>query len=117
MGIINSADQILNQTKAQTIDVAVPEFGDKDTKIRVTTISAKTRDDYEFYYQKHRDKISFRALWVSACCVDENGKALFSTEQAEGLSEVNAQIIQRLFLAANQLNYIVDTSIEELEKN
>lgn len=53
--------------------------------------------------------------WIAACCVDDDGKPVFTIEDVEGLP---FELVQRLAKAVNKVNGIASSAgEEEAEKN
>lgn len=110
-----SKEAILAADDRKFVDVSVPEWGGQ---VRVATVEAITHDRWMAAHAKDgggADK--FRIYYVALCCVDENGKTLFSPEDVEALGKKSAQAINRIFEVASDLNGLSAKAAEELEKN
>jgi len=109
-----SADQILGKHPLPYEDIDIPEWAGT---IRIGTITARVRDEYEEKYFADKETVSFRAFWVAATAIDEQGNNLFKPEQMEALSNESSSAIAKLFAVADRLNGITDRTLEALEKN
>lgn len=112
-----TADQILAADDLPHKDVPTPEWG-KGCGVRVRTMTALERDDWGVEVQGLGANLSgLSARYCALVIVDETGKRLFSPEQIEALGNKNANALQRVMSAAQKLNKMSFSDIEELEKN
>jgi hypothetical protein len=65
---------------------------------------------------KKRDFVmrNLRAKLVAYCCIDEDGRRLFTDEDAIALGAVRADVIDKLFGVAQRLSGMNDDDIDEL---
>ncbi len=107
--------------------VAVPEFGE-DVTCCVAEMTADEQDDrlwipWNAYKDgtKQENNRRFRAFAVASGLCDESRKFVYSPSQieeaAEKLAARSAKAVQRLYIAASQLNGIGEVEVEEIEKN
>lgn len=117
--VLSRAD-ILGADDRPTKRIHIPEWGG-DVIIR--TITARERDQFEqsLFVQKGNDIIrnadNMRSKLCSLVLVDEEGKNLFSFDEAAKLGQKSAAIIARLFDEAQKLNGITKEDREEMIKN
>lgn len=103
----------------RTEKVELPEW---DGFIYVREMSAKARDAFEsstFVLDKKgnvdKNMANYRARFVVLTACDEEGKLVFSPNDAEWLGEKQAATVQKIYDAAQKLNSL--PTEEELEKN
>lgn len=110
------------QDKRRMEEIPVPELGDT---VFVRELSAAERDQFEtsMLHLSKQGKVqgtnlaNLRArLAVLAIC-DEQGRRLFSDDDAKILGQLGASALQRIFEAAQRLSGLSDSDMEELEKN
>jgi hypothetical protein len=94
-------EQILAPRKPVTEPVPAPELGEGVTLTvrRLTArefmaLSTKVKADAEMAY----------AHWITATVVDDDGKSVFTPDDAAALAEQDATLIERLTEAAMRLN-------------
>lgn len=112
-------DAILGAKDMPHRDVPVPEW---DGVVRVRSITAAERDAFE---QETLDRkladppraAMPRARLVALCAIDGDGAPLFTLEHIEALAAKSGKAMDRMFAAAQALNFISARDIEELEKN
>lgn len=112
-------DQILAANDLPSKEVDVPEWGGK---VRVRSITAKDRDEFEQALIAARQAKRFapenvRARYVAACIVDKDGKPMFTGKDVEALGQKSYAALERVYQAATSLNADSADAIEELEKN
>jgi hypothetical protein len=107
--------------------VAVPEFG-ADASACIAEMTADEQDErlwitWNSFKERtgQKDNRRFRAFAVASTLCDENRKFTYSADQiqeaATKLAGKSAKAVQRLYLAASQLNGIGDVEVEEIQKN
>lgn len=112
-------EEILALADDQRQPVEVPEWG-KTLYVRV--MSARARDAWQADMAERGKKgdgavmENARARFIALTVVDQDGKPVFSLEDAEALGEKSAKAIDRLFNAATALNKLDPASAESLEK-
>lgn len=97
-------DAILGQVQFATEVVDVPEWGGE---LLVREMSAFERDRFEQLQNRFNAgeaMPSVMAQVVSWCAVDENGKALFTVKDVDGLGRLSAAPVQRVFKAIVRLS-------------
>ncbi len=111
--------EILAQDDLKTRDVFVPEWG--GAWVRVRTMNASERDRFESSTVVRKGKSvttnleNIRARLCILCLVDaETGERLFQDEDTWPLGGKSAAALDRIFTAAQELNGLRDTDIEEL---
>lgn len=113
-------DQILGVDDRATKEVDVPEWGGS---LLLSSMSAAHRDAFEASMLDNKGKSdakrlqNFRARFVAACIVNEDGQRLFSDKDVLDLGKKSAAVISRLFDEARTLNGMDDVAVEEIEGN
>jgi len=119
MSLLSRA-QMLAAQDLKTIDVDVPEWGGP---VRLRMLSATERDEFDASISKVTatsrtlDLRNLRARMVARSVVDEEGAAVFTEADAVELGKKSSIAIGRLFEAAQKLNGITPTAVDEAEKN
>lgn len=114
---ILTRDTILGATKPPQQTVAVPELGGDVIMRGMTGVE---RDVFEMSCFEGRGKKrdwnmrNMRAKLVAFCCIDEQGKRIFSDHDVEALGEVRADVVDRLFGIAQKLSGMKDEDVDEL---
>jgi len=110
--------EILAQDDLKTREVFVPEW---DAWVKVRTMNASERDRFESstVVRKGRSVTTnlenIRARLCILCLIDsETGERLFQDEDTWPLGGKSAAALDRIFTAAQELNGLRDTDIEEL---
>jgi hypothetical protein len=115
-----SRDAILGAADMKTVTVAVPEWGGD---VIVSTMSGSARDEWEqSLIQRKGNKTepnlaNIRARLVAATAVDEAGKRLFTEADVNALGKKSAAALERICKAAQKLNGIGDSELEDLQGN
>ncbi len=111
--------EILAQDDLKTRDLQVPEWG--NAWVRVRTMNASERDAFEASTVVRKGKSvttnlsNIRARLCLLCLVDpDTGERLFAEEDTFPLGGKSAAALDRIFTAAQELNGLRDTDIEEL---
>ncbi|WP_028472964.1 hypothetical protein [Nocardioides alkalitolerans] len=111
-------DQILTSNDLPFEDVECPEWGGT---VRVSTIAATLRDEYEVALARLRHEKSkspnIRARLVALCITDENGARLFSDDDVIKLGLKSSKALDRVFDVASRLNGLTPEQAKELEGN
>lgn len=106
--------QILAVEDRKFAIVNVPEWGGD---VRIGTMSASARDEYDRIIMRMRDKssdaIDIRAPMVAACLVDENGEPLFSPDERVALGRKSGPVMVRLFNECLKLNGMGEDAKEQ----
>lgn len=120
----------LQATLRKTIDVPFP---DEDTFYRLREMSGTERDRFEIASFKIKpnnngaehapqtreiDPLYLRARLVASCLVDESGERIYTDKQVQECSdELSASVLNKLFNAAQKLNGLEATAVEDAAKN
>jgi len=113
-----SRDTILAVEDLEVEDLEVPEW--KGT-VRVRALTGAERDDYEASMHQQRGKNNYvrnlanvRAKLVVRCVVDEDGKRIFTDQDANALGKKSAAALDRIFEVAARLSRLSEEDVEEL---
>lgn len=113
-----SKEDILAADDRTVRKVKVPEWGGE---VAVATMTGAARDKFESSIIGKNGGMNtqnIRAKLVCACLVDADGKQLFKEEKdIIRLGNKSCAALDRVFAAAQELNRIGDTEVEELAKN
>lgn len=115
-----SRDTILGFNDTVIEVVPVPEWGGK---VRVRSLRAAERDEYEASMVKTRGKnyeINYQNVRAGLCArsiCDATGNRLFSDGDIALLGQKSAAALDRVYSKAAQLSKISDADVEELAKN
>lgn len=115
-----SRDAILTADDRETRDVEVPEWGGT---VRVRAMSGFERDKFETGMVETRGNkrvenyTNLRAKLVALVVIDEDGKRLFTDKDVAALGTKSAAALQRVFNAAQELNGMSDSDVEELTES
>ena len=114
---------ILAAHDVRIIPVEVPEWGGS---VYVRTFSGRVRDSVDRFIASRLDAAGrlvdpsgLRIAVVIASACDKDGKLLFSPEDAPALEDKSAEALDRIFLAAKELNGMggADADPTEAKKN
>jgi len=109
-------NHILSVADSPLEKIAVPEW---DCAFYLRNMTGTERDSWEL--ASFRDgKISpehFRAKLLVRCIADEQGKRVFTDEDAAALSGKSSQVLLRLYDVAARLNGIGVKAVDDLAKN
>ena len=117
MPVLNR-EAFLKPATVQQDTVHIPELGGD---VIVRGMTARTRSQFESHFStaagkpipsRHRE---MRERLVIACCIDEDGNALFTAEDVETLGNLPATIIEPLVDAAQRVCGM--TKVADLAKN
>lgn len=112
-----SRDAILKANDIKTIDIDVPEWGGS---VRVATISGAARDRFETSMVNKNgslNSVNLRAKLVAACVVDDKGNLLFKESDIDELGKKSCIALNRVFQAAQKINGMGNSEIEDSAKN
>ena len=112
-----SKEQILKADDSKTIEVDVPEWGGT---VMIGTMSGFARDQFEAAILGKNggaNTVNIRAKLAASTLIDEQGNLLFTAKDVTALGKKSAAALDRVFEAAQKLNRISDTDVEELAKN
>ncbi len=117
--LLNRESFLAARTALPRTTVDIPELGGA---VLVQGLTGKQRDQYESscIVQKNGKRtfnmIDARAKLVALSVVDASGKRLFGEGDIAALSAMPANVIDRIFSAAQKLSGISDEDIEDLGK-
>ncbi|MYV58044.1 hypothetical protein [Streptomyces sp. SID3212] len=118
MALLNK-DAILKADDMVFEDIPVPEWGGD---IRLKTMTGTQRDAFEDKSMDQRGKdpkmnlTNFRARLLALCIVNEDGRRVFSDGEITLLGQKSANVLERLFNKAREMNGMDDKDVEELTK-
>ena len=110
-------DLVLGAVEAPSELVQVPALG---VAIRVRGMTGRERDAFEAScFEGKGKKRAFsmknvRAKLVAYCCIEEDGRRLFTDDDAERLGDIRADVLDRLFGVAQRLSGISEEDADEL---
>ena len=113
-------DRILGAPDLKAEEVFVPEWSDS---VLVRGMTGAERDRFESSFLGKDGKLApgsmqnLRALMARMCCVDEQGKHIFTDADVVELGKKSASALQRIFEVAQRLSGLSSRAIEELTKN
>ena len=110
-------EQILAHDDLKSEIVPVPEWGGE---VRVCTMSGFARDRFEAGITGKNGGMNMqniRAKLAAATIIDEAGKLLFDENDLVKLGNKSCAALDRVFAAAQRLNLITNSDVEELAKN
>lgn len=114
-----SRDQILaKQDDLPTEEVPVPEWGDGAT-VRVRGLSSQQRWDWAKAQQAATDSGGAEptAVMVAFGAVDENGKQLFQTQDADAIAQLRGDVVERIAKQIMRLSGIGEDEQEAASGN
>lgn len=88
-------------------------------KVYIRVLKARDRDNYEGAIAGG-DKFNFdnfRSKLVALCFCDEKGVRIFTDAEVHLLGELPADIVNKLFTVAQELNGFTTKAVEQAEKN
>lgn len=108
--------QILAANDRRTVEVDVPEWGDK---VRLAVMTGTERESFEREWTNSDDKLvpQYKLKMLRRCLVDDSGAALFTDADLDALGQKNALVLDRLFTECMKLNGFQKDSVEEAAKN
>lgn len=116
-----SRDEILGASDRATVDVEVPEWAGT---VRVRALSGAERDAYESGIvqlsasgAKSINLKNLRGRLISLSCVDDDGRRVFSDEDAIALGDKSAAALERIFDVARKLSGLTEDDVEELAES
>lgn len=105
--------KILSFTDTKPIQVEVPEW---NCTVYLRQWSGVDRDSFTSWFGNNKDKNGSLKILVLTLC-DENGELLFTDEDMEALNQKSFKVLERLTLAALQLNGLNPEAVEDAKKN
>lgn len=118
MGWLSRAD-LLGATKPPQEVVSIGALGGD---VLVRGMTGRERDAFEMSCFEGRGKKrdfnmkDVRAKLVAYCCIDEAGNRLFSDSDVEAISNVRADVVDKLFATAQKLSGMREEDLDELGK-
>lgn len=95
--------------------VNVPEWGDKDSKIKIKSLSFKDQIEIEKIHNQKDSSESEKVLdVVLLACVDEDNKSLFDSSDKNWLKSKSPKPIMKIF---NAVMDMVGEDVDEKAKN
>jgi hypothetical protein len=124
-------DQVLNNSRFERVEVDVTEWGAIDsatgkpakTIVYVRELSGREKDTFEaglvsLKGRKHKINLDdIRARMAVLVCCDADGKAIFTPDDVEWLTQRSVRPLTRIYNAAKELNDLSEEDEEELLKN
>ena len=109
-------EAILKASDLKTQDVNVPEWGGS---VRVSCMTGAARDAWEQSLVKGGKATleNVRANLVAATVVGEDGKPLFTSADVAELGSKSAAALDRVCKAAQKLNRLTDSDLEDAKGN
>lgn len=110
-------DQIINAEDVHTEDVEVPEWGGA---VRVRGLTGRERDEWEASIAVQRggrmvpDLANMRAKLVVKCCLDDEGKRIFTDMDFNMLGDKSGAAISRVYEVAARLSGLTEQQVEEM---
>jgi hypothetical protein len=108
-----SATEILEADDIQVVDIDVPEWGGV---VKLRPMSAEESIAYNEAV-KAGDKRHGAVILASTCLVDEEGKKLFTEDQARGLVKKSLAALLRIQKVALKVNGFVDDEVKEAKND
>lgn len=132
--VFMSGADLLDLDDLSTAKVVVPEWtqaarkvgkigAEDEVAVYVRTMKAAERDAFETSMfegrgsSRRQNLDNLRARLVAKTAVDKDGNPLWKAEQVKRLGEKNAAAIDRIFDAAQRLNGMSSSDVEEMVKN
>lgn len=113
-------EQIFALDDREQEDVWVPAW---KTYVKVRGLTAGERDKYESEMLEGKGKnqvvnlANARAKLIVLCCIDEEGKQLFTKQEMTVVATKSAAALEPLFDAARRLSAMTEQDMEELTGN
>lgn len=111
-------DDILSVDDVDIIEVEIPEWGGS---VNIREMTGADRDAIESLLfdesGNQRQVKNFRGIVVSMSVVDSDGNRIFGEDDIETLEQKSAAALNRIFLAALELNAMTASSAKAIEKN
>ena len=94
------------------------DIGDGDT-VAVRKLSARARAELERRYATKKpedDPEGFRWALIKRCVLDDGGKLMFEDADKDEVMEMQADLIEKVFVACARVNAFTEKDVETLEK-
>jgi hypothetical protein len=115
-----SRDALLKAIAVPTERIDIPELGGV---VIVRGMTGQERDEFESSLivgrgrRRDVDTSNIRAKLAVRCLIDEQGGRLFKDEEADALGCVRADVLSRIYTAAQRLSGVTDEDIDEMGKS
>jgi len=115
-------DMLLKPVERPSETVDLPELGDGISVI-VTGMTAKERSEFDQQFVSRKGEpmkkriAEGRERIIVACCRDEEGKRLFTTDDVAQLGKQSSLIIERIVTVAQRLSGMTKDELEDAVKN
>ncbi len=115
MAILNR-DAILSAVDLKKELVKVPEWGGE---VYIGMMTGEARDAWEqsLIGGKGNNLENIRARLVAFTAVDEEGKRIFSNDDANALGQKSSTALERCVKVAQKLNRLTEQELDDLVKN
>ena len=118
--MVLSRQQILDVSDLSFEVINIPEWGG-DVRIRMLTGSERDEFEASLFDDKSgkpkNDIKNLRSRLCSLCIVDDNNIRLFTDKDIDVLSKKSGKVLGQIFKAAQVLNGIGQTDVEDKLKN
>lgn len=111
---ILTREAILGAQDLKRQKIKVPEW---DGEIILMELSAARRIEMENLLPKDEDNGKIWPLLVAFCCVDEEGKPVFTLEDVAALEEKNAKVLAKIGRVALRMNRLGIREEAEMAEN
>jgi hypothetical protein len=114
--MILDRNAVLNAVDLKKELVKVPEWGGE---IYISLMTGQSRDAWEqsLLENKSTNLANIRARLVAFTAVGEDGKRIFSNEDADLLGEKSSTALDRCVKMAQKLNRLTEEELDNLSKN
>tara|TARA_R110000822_G_scaffold275773_1_gene397878 strand:+ start:12643 stop:12987 length:345 start_codon:yes stop_codon:yes gene_type:complete len=107
--------QIYAAVDFKTEMIEIPEWGGE---IEIRTMSVGQKFDYDIFVAEKKPTMQELSLYlIKKCCIDDQGKLLFTDEDDEFLLAKSVDSLMRLFEACVDLNRQRASDVEDAAKN
>jgi len=115
MALLNK-EAILGADDLKKEIVSVPEWGGE---VMISAMTGAARDEWEqaLVESKSANLSNLRARLVAATAMDEAGNRLFTGADVEALGKKSGAALERCVRAAQKLNRLTQSDLDELAKN
>lgn len=115
-------DLFLKPVSVPVESVPLPELG-ADVTVNVHGMTAKERTAFELQFQTSGGKQNKRTVkemrqrLIVACCRDENGGHIFTTDDIDAIGQQSAAVVERIVNTAMKLCGMKDDDLESMAGN
>ena len=113
-------DQILATAAPEVFAEEVPEWGGT---VWIKRMSCREAEEYQDWLMENSAEdgtmrmLNMRAALLAVVLCNESGERLFAGDDINALGDLDSSVMHRLFLRAKQINSILESAIEDEEKN